>query len=86
MEWLSMKSAPTDGTKFIALLDSGLVFRCKRQAYHTYMSEDEQKEYGHKGFHPTRMRHGWAYEDADSFNECWPVGFIPLPAPPKQEG
>ena len=78
--WKPMESAPKDDTKFIGLMEGGLVFLCHWQAYHTYMTKEEEEEFGHQGFHPTRMRHGWSYEESSSHMPCNPIGWIPMPA------
>lgn len=79
MKWLAMRKAPRDGTKFIAIMDNGLVFLTHYQTYHTYLTKEESKESGQVGFHPNRMRYGWSCEDSSSHNPCSPVGWIPTP-------
>ena len=71
--WQDIATAPKDGTKFIGLMEFGLVFTTHRQAIHTY------KEKG-LGFHPTKMDYCWSYEDGDSHNPCRPPHWMPLPA------
>jgi len=78
MIWNEMETAPTNGSEFIGLMKDGLVFLTHRQAYHTYVTKAEAAKTGNC-FHPTKMRYGWSYEDADSHMPCKPVGWIPKP-------
>ena len=77
--WKEMETAPIDGTKFIGLMEDGLVFLTHRQAYHTYYTKAEKLKTGNVGFHPTRMKYGWSYEDDDSHNPCRPIGWMQKP-------
>lgn len=79
MYWNKMETAPKDGTKFIGLMKDGLVFLTHRQSYHTYLTAKEMADTDGSGFHPTRMRYGWSYEDNSSHNPCNPIGWMPIP-------
>ena len=71
IKWEPIETAPKDGTRFIGLMEDGLVFLTNWQEYHTYTTKEEQASKGRmNGFHPARMRGGWSYEDDSSHNPC----------------
>lgn len=83
--WRPIETAPKD-KPFIGLMEDGLVFRTKFQLSRTYPTKEEAEEHGWRGFHPTRMKEGWSYEDGDSLSPCNPVGWMPLPTAPDSSG
>jgi|GEM_PF-3023399 len=75
--WISVESAPKDGSKFIGLYPNRKVFTTWWQAYNNYT---KNKDGGHS---VSSHRHEWTYDEGDSIVPSRKlIAWQPLPEPP----